>query len=127
MPTNRGFALLEAVIALAIVGLIGVGALSSMGAQSRTADRARDAVEAAALAEYRLASLQLLSADELSPLPDSLSYGRFAPPLDQYAWRATARPTSDEDGLYELTVKVEWGDGSFSLATQVYRPDRGGP
>jgi type II secretion system protein I len=127
MPASRGFALLESVIALAIVGLIGVAALSSMSAQSRTADRARHAVDAEALAEYRLASLQLLSADELSPLPDSLSRGRFAPPFDRYAWRASVRPTSDEDGLYELTVKVEWGDGSFSLATQVYRPDRGGP
>jgi type II secretion system protein I len=126
MPANRGFALLEAVIALAIVGLIGVAALSSMGAQSRTAERAREAVEAGALAEYRLASLQLLSADELSPLPDSLSHGRFAAPFDRYTWRATSGPTSDEDGLYELTVNVEWDDGSFSLATQVYRPDRSG-
>ena len=54
MRARSGFSLLEAVVALAIVGVTAVGALAAVGAELRAADDARTTLEADALAVYRM-------------------------------------------------------------------------
>ena len=123
LRNERGFALLEAVLALAILAVVTVAVLAHMGADMRTSARIRDVLPAVALAEHRLAVLELLPAAELEALPDSLSAGRFAPPLDRYAWSAMAEPMLGRPGLYEVVVEVSWPEGgSYPLRTRVYRP-----
>ena len=120
--TSRGFSLLEAVVALAVVGVAGVSALAAFAAELRTTDRAAHAIEANALAEERLARLRLAPRAELEPMPDSLRGGRFAPPFEVYTWEAASRPVSGRDDLFDLSVEVRWDTGAYFESTRIYRP-----
>jgi len=97
--TRRGITLLEAVAAIAIVGMTAVGALEAVGGGMRTAERAKRAIEVEALATSRLEVMNLLTDQELQSLPDSIEDGKFAAPLDEYTWKATSAPVSDQAGL----------------------------
>ena len=76
------------------------------------------------LATSRLEAMNLLVDQELQSLPDSIKEGKFAPPLDGYAWKATSTPVSDQAGLYSVHVTVEWTNGSYELKTYMYRSPR---
>jgi prepilin-type N-terminal cleavage/methylation domain-containing protein len=119
---RRGFALLEAIVAMTIIGLVSVGALGAFGADLRAAQRADRMLPAAALAQERLTSLERVTVGPLSALPDSLARGRFDAPFDEYTWTATARRVRAVDGLVELRVEVSWVSGSFTLAERRYNP-----
>mgnify|MGYP001205221527 CR=1 FL=1 len=62
---RAGFTLLEAVVALAIVGTVAIGALEAYGAEARAATRARASAPAAAIARERLSRPELLDAHAL--------------------------------------------------------------
>jgi type II secretory pathway pseudopilin PulG len=123
-PAAAGFSLLEAVVALAIVGTTSIAALAAFGAELRASARARVALEAQALAEDRLGWVRLLQRDELSPLPDSMARGEFAPPWSDYRWVAEAEPLLDCPDLFEVRVTVTSSETELRLATRLYRPAR---
>lgn len=127
MHPDRGFTILEALVALAIVGLAGVAALEALGGELRTAGRSRHAYAVAALAEERLAAVRLLPATELDPIPDSLARGRFTAPFAEYSWTASVRGVSDERDLYDVVVRVEGREAGLDLRTRIYRPRPAGP
>src|SRR5881394_3792598 len=106
--TRKGFSLFEAVTAVAIVGITAVSALSAVGAELKTAERSRRALEAEALATQRLDFLELLADQEIQALPDSVSKGQFDAPLDEYSWKTTSAPVSDQGGVYDVRVTVLW-------------------
>ena len=118
---RRGITLLEAVVAVAIVGMTSVAALESVGGELRTAERARRAIEVEALATSRLEFMDLLTDRELLSLPDSVEKGQFAAPLDDYAWTTTSTPLSEQPGVYDVRVTVRWPSGSYTLRTYLYR------
>ena len=122
--SRRGITLLEAVAAIAIVGMTAVSALEAVGGDMRTAERAKRAIEVEALATSRLEAMNLLVDQELQSLPDSIKEGKFTPPLDEYTWKATSTPVSDQAGLYSVHVTVEWTNGSYELKTYMYRTPR---
>ncbi len=130
MPTpnrrgaRRGITLLEAVVAIAIVGMTSVAALEAAGGEMRTAERARRAIEVEALASSRLEFMDLLTDRELQSLPDSVEKGRFAAPLDEYSWTTTSTPVSEQAGVYDVRVSVAWPSGSYTLRTYLYRTPR---
>jgi prepilin-type N-terminal cleavage/methylation domain-containing protein len=128
VPRNRkrGFTLLEAAVAMTIVGLVAVGALGAFGADLRAAAKAQEALPAAALAEERLARLELLDVRQFSALPESLATGWFAAPFSGYEWRASLAPVASERSLYEMTVTVQWRSGSYTLARRRFRPGPSG-
>lgn len=117
-----GFTLLEAVVAVAIVGAASVSVLAAFGGELRAAERARTGLEAEALASDRLAVLRLQSTERLSALPDSVTRGHFAPPLDQYRWEMVVRPSFGTRDLYDAAVTVTWDVGKYTLRTRLYRP-----
>ena len=119
---DSGFTILEAVIALAIVGLAGVAALEALGGELRAADRAAEAYTASALAQDRLAAVALLAPRGFSPLADSLARGTFASPFSAYRWTATAQPVLGERELYEVTVSITGARTDYSVTTRLYRP-----
>ncbi len=121
---ERGFSLLEAVVALVILGLTGVAALAALAAELRTADRVNRSLPAVALARDRLTAIRLLPPEAMGRLPDSLSQGAFAPPFEDYRWKAKSRAVPEEEGLFDVSVTVSWNDGFYPLRTRLYRPAR---
>lgn len=117
-----GFVLMEAVVALAIVGLVAIGLLSATGAQMRAASKARVLLTARALAEDRLSALELLDYNAITDVPDSLESGTFAPPFEAFSWTARIEPMEEEYDLFGAEVIVT-GDGeSFPLRTLIHSP-----
>jgi prepilin-type N-terminal cleavage/methylation domain-containing protein len=118
---RRGFSLMEAVVAVAVVGMTAVSALEAVGTDMRTAARSKRAIEAEALATSRLQFMDLLTDRELQSLPDSVQSGKFAPPLNEYAWTTTSTPLTDQAGVYDVRVSVTWPNGSYVLKSYLYR------
>lgn len=126
--SEGGFALLEAVLALAIVAMVNVAVLAHLGADLRALARLREVLPAVAMAEHRMAYLHLVDPTELEHLPDSLAHGRFEAPLEHYQWTAEVEPVRGQPGLYDAEVVVRWdGGGSLPLRSRLYRPPRRGP
>lgn len=128
MPTSAdlrrrrsGISLLEAVVAVAIVGMTSIGALEAVGSDMRTAEKAKRAAEAEALATARLDFMDLLNDRELQALPDSVDKGTFDGDLKQYTWKTTSTPVSDQAGLYDVRVTISWPTGSYTVKTYAYR------
>ena len=120
--SERGFSLFEAVIALTIVSLAIVAGLGAFGAELRVAGQARTAVELETLAQEALSGLVLVPGPLLRPLSDSLRWGRFEAPFEQYAWQRAVRPVRGAPDLLDATIEVTSPDGKFSLETRLYRP-----
>lgn len=125
MRARPGISLFEAVTALAIVAVTAIAALSSVAAEMRTADYARRALVAEALATERQVFLNLLADRDLLNLPDSVASGQFEWPFDTYLWSTTSNPHAEYAGLYDINVTVSWVDGrnvgSYSVSSAQYR------
>jgi type II secretory pathway pseudopilin PulG len=121
---RSGITLFESVAALTIVGLVAISALEAAGAEMRTAERARRALEVEALATQRLDGMDLLTDQELQAIPDSVAEGTFDPPLDEYKWTTASAPVAEQPGIYSVSVEITWSTGSYALNTQMYRRPR---
>lgn len=117
---RNGFTLLEAVVALAIVAAVLIGALSAAGAQLRASAGAADAVVAASLAEDLIELSALRGPDGAARLVMREESGRFEPPLDDFAWSTRAIRLPEESGLAELQVEVSWPGGMVTVATRLW-------
>lgn len=114
--------LLEAVVALAIIGVVAVALLSTTSAQLRTASKAGVLLTARSLAEDRIAAIRFLNYDDLTDLPDSIAEGRFPAPFDEFTWVANVEEMEDEYDLFGAEVVVEGRGESFPLRTLVHAP-----
>ena len=121
MTERTGISLMEAVVAITIVGLTSVSALEAVGGDMRTAERARRAIEIEALASSRLEFMDLMTDRELQALPDSVESGKFLAPLDEYSWKTTSTAVSDLPGVYDVRVTIDWPMGSYVVKTYQYR------
>lgn len=107
---------------MAIVGIVAIAALETVGTEMRTAEKARRAVESATLAQTRLDWLDFLNETALRALPDTVKSGKFAEPLHEYSWQTESIPVSTQPGVYAVAVRVLWAkDGVFELKSYVYR------
>lgn len=122
MRARAGFTILEAAVAIAIVGTISIAALAAFSADLRAAHRAQDVLPASALAEERIASLEISDPADLAMLPDSLARGNFAPPFERYRWTASAEPVRGDRWLYDFNVRVSWDAGDYTLSRRRFRP-----
>lgn len=123
-PVRRGFMLLEAAVALLVIGLTAGAALQLYGAQLRVIRREPGVLTAMALAQDRLAAVRLLDPERLVRLPDSLAGGRFTAPFAEFRWSAMATRSTLDD-LYDVRVEVTWLDGHIALSTRLYSPTSG--
>ncbi len=130
MPSSRrsraGFTILEAIVAVTIVGVTAVASLGAFGSQLRAGARAQVALEAEALAEEQLARLRLLPVGSLEVLPDSLRSGTFPRPFERYQSTSTVQSVAHEADIHEARVMIRWPEGEYVLSTRLYRPLRSG-
>jgi Tfp pilus assembly protein PilV len=113
--------MLEAVVALAIIGIVCVGVLGAYAAALRADVTATDRLPLASLAVERMAAVDIASGS-LASLPDSTVHGTFAPPYASITWDTEARRVEQTDGLYDVIVRVRDGNDVFTLQTRRYRP-----
>lgn len=122
LANRHGFTLLEAVVALAVVSLAAVAALTTLSAELRSAHLARQVAEATALAEQRMELVRMLPAESLRMLPDSARSGRMSAPFGGYSWHVTVAGVPGERDLYRASVEVQWEeDGRFKLSSVLSR------
>jgi type II secretory pathway pseudopilin PulG len=119
---RNGFVLMEAAVALAIIGLVAIALLSATGAQVATASKATIMLTARSLAEDRLSALRLLDYDALADPPDSLLAGVFPPPFEQFSWAARVEAMEEEYDLFGVEVVVRGHGESYPLRTLVHEP-----
>ncbi len=120
---SGGFLLLEALVALAIVGVVAVALLGAVGAQVRSADKGSVLLTASALAQDRAVSFRVLDVEALRRPPDSLVAGVFPPPFDDFRWEAEVEAVDGEDGLFALEVVVLGRGERFPLQTLLHRSE----
>ena len=122
IPTRRGgFVLLEAVVALAILGVASIVLLQVRAQQIRVATQARELLTAQALAEDRISALRMLDYLLLADPPDSLLEGVFPPPFEDFSWTAQVEPMEDEYDLFGVQVEVLGPAERFPLRTLMHR------
>ena len=112
--------MLEAIVALAIVGMVCVGVLGAYGAAIRADIIAADRLPLASLAVERMAAVDL-SSGSLARLPDSLARGAFSQPYASATWETEVRRVEQTEGLFDVTVRVRDGNDLFTLRTRRYR------
>jgi|ERR1019366_2139134 type II secretory pathway pseudopilin PulG len=123
MPVHntRGITLFETVMALTLVSITAISALEAVGAELRTAERARRAIEAEALVNARLDFMNLLTDQELQALPDSVKKGQFDPPLNEYGWETGVGVVAGQAGVYDVAIAITWPNHRYLVHTAQYR------
>jgi type II secretory pathway pseudopilin PulG len=121
-PGRSGFLLLEALIGLAIIGLVAIALLAATASQIRTSDKAAVLLVAGALAQDRLVSIQLLDQEALQDPPDSLLAGTFPAPFDEFTWNAEVVEAEGEYDLFAVRLEVQGRGEVFPLETLLHRP-----
>jgi hypothetical protein len=120
--SDGGFLLLEALIGLAIIGLVAIAMLAATGSQVRTSGKAAVLLVASALAQDRLVSIQVLDQEALRDPPDSLLAGAFPAPFDEFTWVAEVVEAEDEYDLFAVRLEVKGRGEVFPLETLLHRP-----
>jgi general secretion pathway protein I len=119
--TNKGFTLLEVMIA---VSLIAVALVTLLGSQSQSvsyANIAKFETMAALLAQSKMSEILIQDADSLSS--DS---GNFGDDYPGYAWEATVSDISIEgldaisDYLKQIDITVTWGVLNYNIRLYHY-------
>ncbi|MBK9549650.1 MAG: hypothetical protein IPO52_11270 [Gemmatimonadetes bacterium] len=121
MRNNHGVTLFETVAAMTLVAITAVSAMAAVGAELRTAEKARHTLEAEALATTRLDQLALLTDRELLSLPDTVAKGEFEEPLADYSWETTSAASNAQAGVYDVVVTVRWPTGEYAITSALYR------
>lgn len=105
--SRQGMTLLEALVALVILGTVAVGMLEVLAGSARVASSAEQWSRAVAYAEQRMEALKIDSATQALSAPESLE-GGFTRSVEERPW--------SEPGFAIVTVSVDLpGGGRHSL------------
>lgn len=118
---DRGFTLLEVMIAVALIAIALVTLLGSQSQSVFFANSAKFETMASLLAQSKMSEITIQAADSLSS--DSGDFGEDYP---GYAWEATVSDVSIEgldaisDYLKQIDLAVTWGALSYNLRLYHY-------
>jgi len=118
---NRGFSLLEVMIAVALIAIALVTLLGSQSQSVSFANSAKFETMAALLAQSKMSEITIQDADSLSS--DS---GNFGDDYPGYAWEATVSDISIEgldgisDYLKQIDLTVTWGSYNYKIRLYHY-------
>lgn len=123
MNSEKGFAFIETVVALALLGIIGVAFLNGLATSSKATVIANDEVTAVSLAQAQIEWVK--KADYVyeatgysaAPIPSGQDYTGYSVQID------SAPLNSPDDGIQKITVTVKyWGEDAVQL--DVYKVDK---
>ena len=115
---EAGLLLLEAMVALVLLGLAVVAMLQLLSGTADAAARARVHTEALALAQSELD--RLVSSAAVGSLAAEETEGAFPPPFERYRYAVTSARVG-EQRLIEIRVRITWpelGAGAVDLLTR---------
>lgn len=120
-PSNaEGFTLLEALVALAILGAVVVVGLETVGLGSAARSHAKTYASIRTLARNEMAGLRTLSATGLRDLAGEAD-GRLEPPFTAFRWRRRVSEREEGSGLYRVEIEVRHGEAAIVLVSYVNR------
>ena len=123
MNSEKGFAFIETVVALALLGIIAVAFLSSLATSSKATIIANDKITAISLAQTQIEWVK--KADYIydatgysaAPIPSSQDYTGYSVQID------SAPVNSPDDGIQKITVTIKhWDEDALQL--DVYKVDK---
>lgn len=121
---DRGFTLLEVMIALAIVGTVLVALLGLGNRTISAGDRVQKLTRATMLAQAKMTEVEL-EATSGAQLTLQDQEGVFEEPFAEFRWRSSFTPTL-LDQVQQVVVTVAWGDEArneaVDLTSFVLRP-----
>ena len=120
---NRGFTLLEVMVAIALIAIALTAVLGSQSQSVSLAGEARFNTTATLLAQSKMAEIELQDPGDLTA--DS---GDFDEDFPGYTWNLSVsnvmfdRPENVSDHLKQVDLTISWGeDEQFQYALRVYR------
>ncbi len=123
MNSEKGFAFIETVVALAILGIIAVAFLSGLATSTKVTVIANDKITAISLAQTQIEWVK--KADYIydatgysaAPIPSSQDYTGYSVQID------STPLNSPDDGIQKITVTVKhWDEDALQL--DVYKVDK---
>jgi prepilin-type N-terminal cleavage/methylation domain-containing protein len=115
-----GFTLLEALVALALVAVLLVAGLETVGVGAAARRRAAAHAEVRLLAERKLAELATMSGSELAALAGKRT-GTFPAPFEDVGWRVAIEELEPGAGLFVIRVDAQGPDAAVEVWTYVNR------
>jgi prepilin-type N-terminal cleavage/methylation domain-containing protein len=115
-----GFTLLEALVALAILGVVVVVGVEGVGLGASARARAAEYADLRTLSERKLAEVATLSGTELQEIAGRHE-GRFAPPFEDAVWQVSVTETEPGNGLYLIVLGVSKEEASLTVSTYANR------
>lgn len=121
---REGLTLIEVLLAIAILG-IGIAGLVASASRCIAVVRQAKNYETARRLLGEIELTEPLFADEIEEGTES---GSFPVPYDNYQWiRTVALEGEEEDGLYKLSMRVNWSDKGTEnheeVVTYLYAPE----
>ena len=120
---NRGFTLLEVMVAIALIAIALTAVLGSQSQSVSLAGEARFNTTATLLAQSKMAEIELQGPGDLTA--DS---GDFDEDFPGYTWNLSVsnvmydRPENVSDHLKQVDLTISWGeDEQFQYALRAYR------
>lgn len=115
-----GFTLLEALVALAILGVVVVVGVEGVGLGASARARSADYADLRMLSERKLAEVTMRSGTELQQIAGRHE-GRFEPPFEDAVWELNVAETEPGNGLYLIDLRVNREDASLTVSTYANR------
>ena len=104
---QRGFTLVEMIVATLILALAITGALSAISNSTRAVESGERLQTAALLAQNKLTELEL----ETTNMTSGEQQGDFGEEYPTYRWR-TQTDTTEFEKLFMVTLTVSWGENN---------------
>ena len=117
MKKNRGFTLIEVMIAIAIIAIALVVILHSYGLGVSMASESQDFSLATLLAQRKMAEIELEGFPEVGG-----EDGDFGEEYPGFIWRERLTETPMED-LRKVTLTISWGEKSLEVITYIAKRD----
>lgn len=115
MSNERGFTLLEVMVALAILGGVVASVLTTVSYHIGVAAGNRDRVAAAVLGKERFDEIRLFG------MPEKFD-GSFGTDFSEFKWKLD-KSYEESFGLYRLTLMLSWGRKGEGIRFISYREE----